>query len=81
MAKMDETEQHQATRTTIGPSVYFEKSVTKNMGDFNSAKVTVGITLPIDFTRDDLAKVRKTIETADKIVTSELESQVDELIA
>jgi hypothetical protein len=32
-----------------------EKSVTDNLGNYSAAKVTVGMTLPIDFTPEQLA--------------------------
>ena len=56
-------------------SVYYEKSLTKNLGDYNSAKITVGITLPINPTEEVLASVKSTIEIADNIVTEELKVQ------
>lgn len=61
--------------------VYYEKSVTKNMGDFNSARVTVGIELPIEHTENDVTNVRVTIKLLDKMVTKELERQIEELIS
>lgn len=60
-------------------SVYYEKSLTKNLGDYNSAKITVGITLPINPTEEVLASVKSTIEIADNIVTEELKVQVADL--
>ncbi len=60
-------------------SVYYEKSITKNLGDYNSAKITVGITLPVNPSEDVLASVKSTIEIADNIVTEELKVQVADL--
>ena len=60
-------------------NVYYEKSVTKNLGNYESAKVTVGVTLPIKPTRDEIAVIEETIETADEIITKELEIQLKEL--
>lgn len=62
-----------------GCTVYYEKSLTKNMGNYESAKVTVGVTLPINPTREEIAQIKTTIETADNIVTEELEVQLKEL--
>jgi hypothetical protein len=62
-----------------GGSVYYEKSVTKNLGNFESAKVTVGITLPIAPTVEEITEYTKTIEIADGIVTDELEVQLKEI--
>lgn len=61
-------------------NVYYEKSVTKNLGNYESAKVTVGVTLPVNPTEGEIAVVKETLETADNIVTRELEIQLEELI-
>lgn len=69
-----------ATLRSGGCNIYYEKSVTKNLGNYESAKVTVGVTLPINPTSDEIAEVKKTLEIGDKIVTDELEIQLKELI-
>lgn len=61
-------------------NVYYEKSVTKNLGNYESAKVTVGVTLPIQPTDEEVALIKKTLEIGDEIVTKELEIQLKELI-
>lgn len=61
-------------------NVYYEKSVTKNLGNYESAKVTVGVTLPISPSEDEIALIEKTLEIGDSIVTKELEVQLKELI-
>lgn len=61
-------------------NIYYEKSVTKNLGNYESAKITVGVTLPIDPTDDEVAQIKKTIEVGDNIVTEELEVQLKELL-
>lgn len=61
-------------------TIYYEKSVTKNLGNFESAKVTVGVTLPIQPTSEEVALIKETLEIGDKIVTEELEIQLKELI-
>lgn len=61
-------------------NVYYEKSVTKNMGNYESAKITVGVTLPISPTDEEVSLIKKTLEIGDKIVTEELEIQLKELI-
>lgn len=61
-------------------SIYYEKSVTKNLGNYESAKVTVGVTLPINPTKDEVAAVKNTLEIGDNIVTQELEIQLKELV-
>lgn len=61
-------------------NIYYEKSVTKNLGNYESAKVTVGVTLPIEPSKDEVALIKKTIEIGDEIVTEELEVQLKELV-
>lgn len=60
-------------------NVYYEKSITKNLGNYESAKVTVGVTLPICPTKDEIAVITETLEIGDEIVTKELEIQLKEL--
>jgi peptidyl-tRNA hydrolase len=58
--------------------IYIEKSVTKHVGDNNFAKVSIGITLPINATEDDFADakatMRKSIKFVDKIIEEEVNS-------
>ena len=61
-------------------NIYYEKSVTKNLGNYESAKVTVGVTLPINPSDEEIAEIKKTLEIGDNIVTDELEVQLKELI-
>lgn len=61
-------------------NVYYEKSVTKNLGNYESAKVTVGVTLPIKPTEEEVALIKETLEIGDEIVTNELEIQLKELV-
>ena len=61
-------------------TIYYEKSVTKNLGNYESAKVTVGVTLPINPSDEEIAEIKKTLEVGDNIVTDELEVQLKELI-
>nr|DAO11059.1 MAG TPA: hypothetical protein [Caudoviricetes sp.] len=63
-----------------GCVVYYEKSLTKNLGNYESAKITVGVTLPINPTSEEVDAINKTIEIADRITTEELELQVKELL-
>lgn len=63
-----------------GNNIYYEKSVTKNLGNYESAKVTVGVTLPIQPTDEEVALIRETLVIGDEIVTKELELQLKELL-
>lgn len=60
--------------------VYVEKGVTKNMGDFNSTRVTVGITLPLNPTEAQIKAAQASIDVANEILDAELEAQVNALI-
>ena len=62
-----------------GCTVYYEKSATKNLGNYESAKVTVGITIPILPTKEEVSQIERTIEIAEGIVMDELEVQLKEL--
>lgn len=61
-------------------NVYYEKSVTKNLGNYESAKVTVGVTLPIEPTAEEVTRIKHTLEIGDEIVTKELEIQIKDLV-
>lgn len=69
-----------STRVTSTGKIYIEKGVTKNMGDYNSAKVSVGIELPIDFTLEELEKANEAISVAITLIDTRLEEEVDKLI-
>ena len=79
--KFDEFEERADVSVRSGNfSVYYEKSLTKNLGNYESAKITVGVTLPLEPNAEELAKVKKTLEIGDKVVTEELEIQLKELV-
>jgi hypothetical protein len=59
--------------------VYVEKGITKNMGDFNSTRVTVGITLPFNPTDEQIKSADVTLMIAHKIVDGEMEKQIAEI--
>ena len=61
-------------------SVTVEKSLTKNLGNYESARISVAVTLPANPTSAEISLVKTTIEVADEIVTKELELQVKELL-
>mgnify|MGYP001160454111 FL=1 len=61
-------------------NVYYEKSITKNLGNYESTKVTVGVVLPISPTEKDVADFKATLEVADGIVTDELAIQLKDIL-
>lgn len=67
------------SRKVGSSNVYYEKSITKNLGNYESAKITIGVTLPLDPTEEELEMVSKTFEKADEVVTKELEIQLKDL--
>jgi hypothetical protein len=74
--KVEETEELESVSRN---SVYVEKSITKNLGDYNSAKITVGITLYVNPTDEEIEAAEKTIEVASSVVNDRLELELDEL--
>jgi len=68
------------TTDEIRGTVTIEKGMTKNLGDFNSARVTVSMTLPIYHTPEDLEAARKSLLKATEIVDESFNEQIDEII-
>ena len=79
MPEKPERTKAKITKTEEG-SVYYEKSLTKNLGNYESAKITIGVTLPVNPTSSFLEEVQKTFEVADDLITKELEIQVKDVI-
>ena len=79
MPKLPDKTKPMITRTEVG-SIYYEKSLTKNLGNYESAKVTIGVTLPLNPSDSILEEVQKTFELADDLITKELEIQVKDVI-
>lgn len=52
---------------------------TKNMGTFNSLKVQIGITLPVDPTDEELEEAKSTMVVAKSLVSTKLSDDIDEL--
>lgn len=59
--------------------VHIEKGITKNIGDFNSARITIGMTLPLNYTNQDLKEARKALVVVSDIIDAEMEHQIEEL--
>lgn len=81
--KVDSLEEATKIKTTadLGNGyVYMEKGVTKDMGNFNFAKVTVGITVPIGATKDQLDLAKETLAKTNVIVDKMIEQEVNALL-
>ena len=61
--------------------VYIEKGVTKNMGEYNSARVTVGVSLPFGATKADIDAANASITVAIELVDKRLEEEVEKLLS
>lgn len=59
--------------------IRISKGVTKNMGDYNSARVEVTIEMDVNPSKEVLAAVSHTIEVVNEIVDRELHDQVEAL--
>lgn len=56
--------------------VYMEKSITKNLGDYNSSKITVGITVQVNPTKEELKAVKATVVVLNELLDKEMAEQV-----
>lgn len=77
--KIDKDDQHETQTVIRNGFVTVEKSITKNLGDYNSAKVTVGVQLPLHPTKEEIDKAKKTLVVAHDIVDNEMATQVKDL--
>jgi hypothetical protein len=67
-----------STKTDVSNGrVYFEKGVTKALGDYGFAKVKIGVELPINHTPAMLREASKTIDALDKLVTVSMDEQLE----
>ena len=60
-------------------SINYEKKVTVNLGDYNSVSIKVGVTLPLNPTKEMLENVDETIEVAIELVENKVESLIEDL--
>lgn len=72
-----------ATLEALAPagSVRYDLGFTKNLGNYQSLKINVGITLPLEPTDDDIAKAHKAIAISKQIVEKELLDELAEVNA
>lgn len=66
-------------KTFTQNTVYMEKSVTKNLGDYNSAKITVGVTVGVNPTKEEMKAVAATIADVSNFLDAEMEEQIKSL--
>ena len=59
--------------------VYVEKSVTKNTGEYESAKVVVGLCLPLNPTEQELVAAYATIRVVTELVDERIIEEVNEI--
>lgn len=55
--------------------VYMEKSMTKNLGDYNSTRISVGLTVQVDPTPEELKALKKTVSIVNDVLDAEIEEQ------
>jgi len=61
-------------------TVTFSKGMTKSLGDFSSARITVSMTLPIYHTEEDVEAARKSMRKCVQLVDEEFDAQVEEVL-
>lgn len=54
-------------------SVFVEKGGTFNLGNYNSYKMSIGMTLPVNYTEADLKNARKALKKSAELVQEELD--------
>lgn len=57
-------------------SVYVEKGTTVNLGDYNSYRLSLGMNLPINYTKEDLENARKAI----RVCANEIQKEMDKIL-
>ena len=62
-------------------TVSYMVGITKNTGDFNSTKIQVGVTLPIDASAELIAKINPTIQICKDKVIETLTEDVEGIIS
>lgn len=60
--------------------VYYEKGLTKSIGSFEFARITVGLWLPLNPTRQEITDASKTIRVADNLIDKEIDEQLNALL-
>lgn len=78
--KSTPSDKAEVSLTNSGRTVYVQKSVTKDLGNYNSAKVAIGITLPIDFTAADIEKAHEAITKCIELVDERIEEEVNAIM-
>lgn len=66
----------QAEPSKSDSSIYYEAGITVNTGNYENVKITVGVTLPVGATANDITNANVTIDKAKELVMSKLEEEV-----
>lgn len=61
-------------------SISYNIGFTKNIGEFESLKISVGITLPFDYTQDELNKAKDACVVAKEICLSKVEEDIKDIL-
>ena len=64
------------TLSEVEPTVSYEISITKKVGDFEFIKLTAGVTYPVGATDEMLAQIDKSLEVARERVITRLEEDL-----
>lgn len=59
--------------------VTIEKSVTKNLGDYNSCRVSVAITADVTPDKVVIGEINKTVQVLNELIDLELDTQLAEI--
>jgi hypothetical protein len=68
--------------TSLAPvgSVTYAMSYTKNLNNYNNAKIQVSVTLPLEPTDEDIAKAQQAVKIARSVVMEQLDADMEELL-
>jgi len=62
-------------------SVSVSSSVTLNLGNYESARIEAGLTLPLNPSKEDIKNAKKTFQKAWSVVEEELGEQASEVLS
>ena len=56
--------------------VYVERSITKNLGDYNSVKIAIGVTMGVNPSKQELVDVKNAITKISTLIDNEMDEQL-----